>query len=529
MLRSHFNAKQFAAIFICLILSACGAPAKKKSAVALVTPTPTVPVLIPTPSPLSCTATASAAVLTVFGDSAGNLLATLPSPPVQVTVASSRAGAPVTAQIVRIETSSSDFRVEPESNVVAGQIVMRPYKKGTHSATISVATPDNLTEVAKCSFQTELRVTSPPDLRVMIAANGAGPAITLSEGQGAIINWAAVNATTCVLSKDGVALPNQPTAGVYSGQFQVGPFANAGMIPLSSVYGIECQGPAGAGLVQRAAVGITVNPVPRAELDIVGAGAAKTIRQGESVDVAWTSEYATSGCLLSNGVTGQFVPPSGQLRMQNITANVQYAIYCRDNYRGLASDTVNVAALNPRVVITANGIAGNYTQGIRESFTIAWAAVDVTSCSLPFNDTRLAGAVVVSAMGFDRTTTYTVTCQSYFGSVTSSVTVAYLGDWYQTSKSDFGNQRDCTNFCGGFGKANVNSPDGSRCASGELIPPSALGKINFSKGCGSYSCSAAHGAPNGRSDGGPLNAFCWGSGQKTNKNNSDEVMGCFCR
>lgn len=530
MMRSLINAKRFAVVFVCLILSACGSPAKKKNAIIEATPIPTQSVVIPTPAPLSCTATASSAVLSVFGDASGNLLPNLSSPPVQVTVASLRAGAPVTALIVRIETSSSDFRVEPDSNVSAGQIVMRPYKKGNHSATISVATADNLSEVAKCSFQVELRVTSPPDLRVMIAANGAGPSITLSEGQGAVINWAAANATACLLTRDGVALPNQPIVGVLSGEFQVGPFANAGTIPLSTVYGIECQGPAGTGLLQRASVGVTVNPLPRAELDIVGAGASKTIRQGESVDLVWSSVYATNGCLLSNGITSEFVPASGQMRMENIPSSVQYAIYCRDNFRGLASDTVNVAAINPRVVITANGIGGSYSQGIRESFTIGWTGVDVTSCSVsPLNDNRIVGSVLVPAMGFDRTTIYMVTCQSYFGSVISSVTVNYLGDWYQTSKSDFGNQKDCNNFCGTFGKANVNSPDGSRCASGELIPPSALGKINFSKGCGDYSCNTAHGAPNGRSEGFAANAYCWGTGQKTNKNNSDDVMGCFCR
>lgn len=92
------------------------------------------------------------------------------------------------------------------------------------------------------------------------------------------------------------------------------------------------------------------------------------------------------------------------------------------------------------------------------------------------------------------------------------------GQWFQA------NGQDCSTFCGTKGLANVASPDGAKCTSGENIPSSAVtAKISYAQ-C-FPSCAAHVAGPNPKSVGGN----CYADGQKQDGDGSDATRGCFCR
>lgn len=485
---------------------------------------------------LACQMVPSANTLSAYTDANGNLTATPPAPTVVFRVTATRGGIPVAFRISQAATSSSDFRIEqgPSSSFAQAQeLTLRPYKIGVHGAQVTIVSQDSTTDNALCTAQIELKAMAgggsntggTPQLA--ITANGASSAITLPEGQGAILNWIAMGAGTCGLTRN-----NNPVTALTgtSGELTVGPFNNATNAPIVNNYEIVCVPAPGAAAIKQG-VAITVNPLPTAMLEIAGAGATKTVRVGDNADLNWNSTFATRGCTLSDGLQTQNVNAMGTVRLTAIPASVRFTLTCRDGYRGSASASVNLIALNPRAMIAANGVRTAYVQPVRENFTVTWSAADVDSCDVaPLSDNRAVGSFVVLASTFRANGVFTITCQSPLGPVSDTVTVAYPGDWYQVDRKDFAGQEDCTNFCGRLGRLNIDSPDGSRCASGELLPPSALNKISFTKGCGKdYSCSVPHGANHGISDGKAGIAYCWGDGQKQNKNGSDEVQGCFCR
>ncbi|MEZ4751055.1 MAG: hypothetical protein R3B54_10665 [Bdellovibrionota bacterium] len=106
------------------------------------------------------------------------------------------------------------------------------------------------------------------------------------------------------------------------------------------------------------------------------------------------------------------------------------------------------------------------------------------------------------------------------GNCSKVVTVAPPpGSWHSLSPP-----QDCAAYCSGIGKQNIDSPEGHRCASGELIPQSAVGVVNFRYGC--WPNCSPHGAPAGRSY---SNRYCYGTGQKRDNDRTDKIVGCFCR
>ncbi len=90
------------------------------------------------------------------------------------------------------------------------------------------------------------------------------------------------------------------------------------------------------------------------------------------------------------------------------------------------------------------------------------------------------------------------------------------GKWYQA------NNLECTAFCAEKGLANVPSPEGAKCTSGENIPQSAIGVIDYNN-C--YPNCNAHLHPNARS----YEDECYGDGQKQDGDGSDRTRGCFCQ
>jgi hypothetical protein len=90
-----------------------------------------------------------------------------------------------------------------------------------------------------------------------------------------------------------------------------------------------------------------------------------------------------------------------------------------------------------------------------------------------------------------------------------------VGRWYQVDRAF------CPTFCAGIGLANIQSPDGALCASGEAIAPSTLGVIAQQR-C--WPSCAAHNFVGAASVGG----FCYTPGQKRDNDRSDRTTGCFC-
>ncbi len=86
---------------------------------------------------------------------------------------------------------------------------------------------------------------------------------------------------------------------------------------------------------------------------------------------------------------------------------------------------------------------------------------------------------------------------------------------------------NCEDYCQNIGKTNISSPDGHKCASGELIPSSSIGFLNFPYGC--WPNCSAHGAANGKSIKHGRKWRCYGDNQKRDIDNTDIVVGCYCK
>jgi hypothetical protein len=84
----------------------------------------------------------------------------------------------------------------------------------------------------------------------------------------------------------------------------------------------------------------------------------------------------------------------------------------------------------------------------------------------------------------------------------------------------------CQDVCQAIGLANVPSPEGAMCASGELRPTSAIGIVQFTKGCWG-GCSAQ--GPAQVSGAESVAQHCYRPGQKRDRDRTDLTVGCFCQ
>lgn len=80
----------------------------------------------------------------------------------------------------------------------------------------------------------------------------------------------------------------------------------------------------------------------------------------------------------------------------------------------------------------------------------------------------------------------------------------------------------CPTFCGAKHLTNVPSPDGARCASGEQIPPSSVGKLTFPYGA--YPNTSPHYTPGNFS----VSLRCVGPGKLPHSLPTAWTVGCFC-
>lgn len=92
--------------------------------------------------------------------------------------------------------------------------------------------------------------------------------------------------------------------------------------------------------------------------------------------------------------------------------------------------------------------------------------------------------------------------------------------WVQTNGSS------CGSVCQGQGYVSATDKTGASCSSGEIVPQSARGVIDFRNGCKPNRACSGQGPINGAaSEGG----FCYGPGQAKNNEKTDVTMGCYCR
>ncbi len=91
------------------------------------------------------------------------------------------------------------------------------------------------------------------------------------------------------------------------------------------------------------------------------------------------------------------------------------------------------------------------------------------------------------------------------------------GRWVQAA-----NFQTCKDVCRKAGMASARDDAGAECASGEARPASAIGKVNFSKGCWGE-CSSMGDI---RTD--VLGPFCYKPGQSKDADKTDFTIACYC-
>jgi hypothetical protein len=115
-----------------------------------------------------------------------------------------------------------------------------------------------------------------------------------------------------------------------------------------------------------------------------------------------------------------------------------------------------------------------------------------------------------------------ITVDSLDGEVKQHYGIAWqrctAGKWVQANGSD-----SCAQTCGKIGQRPAADEFGAQCVSGEARPSSAVGAIQFTKGCWN-TC-----APEGNIKTEPVGNSCYKPGQKRDNDRTDRIVGCFCQ
>jgi hypothetical protein len=83
----------------------------------------------------------------------------------------------------------------------------------------------------------------------------------------------------------------------------------------------------------------------------------------------------------------------------------------------------------------------------------------------------------------------------------------------------------CITVCSAQNLNSKSSSEGANCTSGEVIPKSARGVINYVRGCSPKKNCSAQGIVSGATS---QSRFCYGPGQRRNAQATDITMGCYC-
>jgi hypothetical protein len=129
------------------------------------------------------------------------------------------------------------------------------------------------------------------------------------------------------------------------------------------------------------------------------------------------------------------------------------------------------------------------------------------NCAIPENT---AGSFPVSVTNSDGQSS-SLSSSTYFEAVAPR--------WVGT------NGGNCITLCSQQNLISKPSPEGAYCSSGEVIPNSARGVVNYARGCRPNRTCLAQGRVNGATS---QAQFCYGPGQAKNREASDITMGCYC-
>lgn len=438
------------------------------------TPYPTVaptalpsPTTSPFPHSAECRLTPSATRIPALRNPMGELNVS----PFRLAVEMKVDGLPVDFSYVSLNLSGLIVQQDPVAiGNHAQEGILRPPGTGTYAITMTVQSLNGAR--ASCRTQVEVVVQNPTSLSVLIVALGAQneDLAVLSNGANPIIHFESAGATRCAIFRNGARLD-----GIESprGEFRTGVLANTGTAPLRITFRAECND--GTREVSDSVV-IVVNPSPRVSFVIDGHGDEDTVRPGEDRLLRWTSQFATGGCVFSDGNIARPVAPAGQLRVDNLVVSTDFILACSDQNGHVVAPRVSIdVAPVPSVTIKANGHGGTYTRNGNEAVTLSVVARHTGNCTIDPGNGAGQGTFTytIPASQLDTTKLYTVRCGSGTSRVTDTVNVV-ISVQSRTLRCDSGNYqpRTCAIEAGStilsaavetqYSSAPCNRPDGGK-------------------------------------------------------------------
>jgi len=471
---------------------------------------------------LVCQLLPSSTVVTVPVNASGQLYPGYLPAPISFNAQGTVAGVPSSIQIPSgLPADGFAMVTSPVAQANSSiQFSMRPLRLGTTLVKFPIVNSQSLT--ANCEVNITVNGVQPPDLTISLSADGAFGNVStpFTSGQTSIINWSS-NGNSCIL-KDGNTVMNSYTAPY--GEFTTVPLTNTTPNPIQKVYSATCTG-GPLNETKTVTVTLTINPGLNAVLNIAGTAArTTTVPTGGAVTLNWTSQFATRGCILGDGVNSSPVAVNGTIQIQNIAQAVTWTLACWDTV-SMKTSSVQIQTVLPVIgSFTANGIATRATIPFASAVTLSWTTTDVHHCELnpgllPVGENTTRSVTVAA------NTTFTLTCQSAIGPLSKTVVVDVTGAWINA----YG--QTCSTFCTGRGLVNKQSPEGAYCTSGENVAASAIGIIEYKKGCWG-SCTVpgdVRGATSNReSCYTPELQAPYKKAQKQDWDRTDITTGCFC-
>lgn len=471
-------------------------------------------------APLSCTATPSATSGQVYVNAAGAFITGLAPAPIKITLSGSAASERRSIAIDNIGSSiPSGFTVASQQTKSDGsvEVTIRLSKAATHNFTFTVHDSQMSYKTASCTTAYSLTAVPAPVIVVKAAVNGQEGQALLSPNEPLVLSWFSTNALSCAVLR-----PGAPAMfGLSSGSTVFGPQPNGSATAQETIFKVQCFGSQLGGDIGEGTVRVVLNPLPQLNFKFEGDDDDKfSIRPGGSAKVLWSTTYATGGCKLHDGVSEVAVDATGEKVIADVSASRVIKLTCSDTFKGVITKELQLNVKNPSLSLLANGAGGTVTPS-GGSVRISWSSKDMNSCSVA-GRTGLSGAFDIASPS--QATTYTLKCESDFGSHTDTVTVRDVGHWYQVDGAH------CPSFCGGIGRANVASPTGQACSSGEQQIPYPSNKVafgDFSYIHGTWSQYWGPGVWYVQTV--SVGGECYQPGQKQDHDSTDITVACFCK
>lgn len=371
--------------------------------------------------------------------------------------------------------------------------------------------PRNFVFTATCTVNSGAPITknltvpvNPPASIALLADGVAGPSKAVVSGGAFTLSWTARFVTACRLN-DG------------NREFSVDPVASLRVenILTSSVLRVMCQRPGQEDLQAQLEVLVVT---PSAQLALQGTNErAVSVRMGTAVTFLWQTQF-TSSCQFGTETAMAPVPPAGSQAVTPPRGQHLFSLRCLGpDGRALAVSSIAISVLDPQVGLTINNVSGpNYQLPSGSALAVAWTSQDVTACRDPFGGNLPTGNQSFPAGTLATNRAYTVSCDTIFGNTITVTISVSVGGWYQADNEA------CSMVCSRLGKVNSPSPEGMLCVSGENRATSAVGVINYTRGCW-IDCT-----PNNTTGSTSVGGSCYHPSQKRDWDRTDRTMGCFC-